>query len=93
MQERRQTVRQKCRLRGRVYFNDGSKSRRCVIRDMSYEGARIDLIETIDIPDEIELYIPAKKRSMPATVRWRHGNRIGVRRVTEPMVDPQQPPR
>ena len=30
--------RRRCRLRGRVYFNNGRKSRRCSIRDISYEA-------------------------------------------------------
>src|SRR5262249_55378621 len=78
MEERRRSVRQKCRLRGRIYFYDGRKSVPCGIRDISYEGARIELLEPIDIPDAIDLYIPQKHRTMHASVRWRHGSRIGV---------------
>ena len=88
MQERRLSVREKCHLRGRVYFSDGRKSRRCLIRDISYEGARIDLFDPIDIPEEIKLYVPAKKRIMRATVQWRHGKRIGVRRVMDELQQP-----
>ena len=55
--------RRRCRLRGRVYLNNGRKSRRCSIRDISYEGAaRIDLTDPIGIPDVIDLYIPQKHR-------------------------------
>jgi hypothetical protein len=54
MEERRRSVRQKCRLRGRIYFYDGRKSVPCGIRDISYEGARIELLEPIDIPDARE---------------------------------------
>ena len=79
MDERRRSVRQKCRLRGRIFFHDGRKSQPCNIRDISYEGARIDLLDhPVDIPDAIDLYIPQKHRMMHASVRWRHGNRIGV---------------
>ena len=71
--------RRRCRLRGRVYLNNGRKSRRCSIRDISYEGAaRIDLTDPIGIPDVIDLYIPQKHRLMHASVRWRHGKRIGL---------------
>jgi hypothetical protein len=79
MDERRRSARQNCRLRGRVYFNNGRRSRRCSIRDISYEGARIDLTDLIGIPDVIDLYIPQKHRLLHASVRWRHGKRIGVR--------------
>ena len=78
MVERRRSVRQNCRLCGRVHFNDGrnSKSEPCTIRDISYEGARIELSDPVDIPDAIDLYIPRQHRM--ASVRWRHGNRVGV---------------
>ena len=45
MEERRRSVRQNCRLRGRIFFSDGRKSEPCSIRDISYEGARIDLLD------------------------------------------------
>jgi PilZ domain len=80
MEDRLRSERQNCRLRGRVYFNDGHKTKSlpCDIRDISYEGARIELLDSIDIPDAIDLYIPGKHRVTHASVRWRHGNRIGV---------------
>ena len=69
-----------CRLNGRIHFNDGRKSKSlpCTIRDISYEGARIELSDATDIPDAIDLYIPQKHRILHASVRWRHGNRVGV---------------
>jgi PilZ domain len=80
MEERRRSTRQNCRLYGRVHFNDGRKSKAlpCTIRDISYEGARIELSDPVDIPDAIDLYIPQKHRILHASVRWRHGNRVGV---------------
>jgi hypothetical protein len=80
MEERRRSVRRNCRLCGRVYFNDGRKSRSLprTIRDISYEGARIELLGPVDIPDAIDLYIPRQHGTLHASVRWRHGNRIGV---------------
>ena len=79
MDERRRSPRQSSFLHGRVYFNNGRNSLDCLIRDISYEGARIDLLDhPVDIPDAIDLYIPQKHQMMHASVRWRHGNRIGV---------------
>jgi hypothetical protein len=74
MEERRRSVRQNCRLRGRVYFTDGRKSKSlpCAIRDISYEGARIELSDPVDIPDAIHLYIPRQHRMLHASVRWRY---------------------
>ena len=44
----KRSERQRSRLRGRVYFNQGG-SLPCRIRDISYEGARIELLDSIDI--------------------------------------------
>jgi hypothetical protein len=78
MQERRRLTRQSKCLRGRVYFNKGRDWLPCVIRDVGYEGARIILPDPKDIPDEVELYIPKRKRITHANVRWRHGNKVGL---------------
>jgi hypothetical protein len=78
MNERRRFPRHiKC-LRGRVYFNDGRKSLPCVIRDVAYEGARIIIAHRATIPNEIDLYIPKRKRIAHATVRWRRGGKLGL---------------
>ena len=78
MEERRQSTREPTYLPGAIYFNGGHGSLSCVIRDFSYEGARIVIFDPIDIPDEVELHIPERNRLMHATVRWRHGNKIGL---------------
>jgi len=66
-------------LRGRLYFyRNGRKSQRCLILDAFYEGARIIVDNPARIPDEIDLYIPKKRRFAHASVRWRHGRRLGV---------------
>ena len=76
MNERRRSSR---RLRGRLYFDhNGRKSRPCQILDAFYEGARIIVDNPARIPDQIDLYIPKKKRIAHASVRWRHGRRLGL---------------
>jgi hypothetical protein len=79
MEERRRSIRQKCFLRGRVYFDGGRKSVDCLIHDISYyEGARIIFYDPVNIPDVVQLYIPDKKLTLPARVQWRHGNKVGL---------------
>jgi PilZ domain len=78
MDERRRSERQPSLLRGRVYFNSGRCSLDCLIRDISYEGARIVFSDPVSIPDVIRLAIPKKNRMMDATVRWRRGLAVGV---------------
>src|SRR6478672_784550 len=51
--------------------NDGRPSVSCLIHDISYAGARIVILDSIDIPNEVKLCIPEKNRIMHAVVRWR----------------------
>ena len=67
MDERRRSERQRSLLRGRVYFNNGRCSLDCLIRDISYEGARIVFSDPVSIPDVIRLAIPKQNRMMDAT--------------------------
>jgi hypothetical protein len=60
MAKHRRSKRQNCRLRGRVFCNDGHKSKSlpCSVRDISYEGARIELLDPVEIPDVIGGVLP-----------------------------------
>jgi len=78
MQEQRRLQRKTTSLRGRVYFTNGRKVQPCLIRDVAYEGARIIVAKPADIPNEIDLYIPKRKRIAHARVRWRHGEKLGL---------------
>jgi hypothetical protein len=78
MQERRQSVRHTKCLHSRIYFNNGRDSVPCLILDASYEGARIVINDPVDVPDEIELYIPGRNRVAHGSVRWRHGGTLGL---------------
>src|SRR6516225_9496946 len=78
MQEQRRLHSQTMCLRGRVYFNNGRKSQPCLIRDVAYEGARIIVAKSAEIPNEIDLYIPKRKRIAHASVRWRRGKKLGL---------------
>jgi hypothetical protein len=78
MDERRRSIRDPTYLPGVIYFNHGRDSLSCVIHDYSYEGARIVIFDPINVPNEVELHIPERNRLVHATVRWRHGNKIGL---------------
>ena len=78
MHVRRKAKRERSFLRGRIYFNNGRNTVDCLIRDISYEGARIIFSEPADVPDEVQLYIPDRRRLVLAHVRWRHADKLGL---------------
>jgi hypothetical protein len=65
-------------LKGIVYYDNRRASIECTIRDLSDTGARVAFTTLVSLPDNIELYIPQKQMTLPAQVRRREGNEIGV---------------
>ena len=78
MNERRASRRQKSFLRGVVYFDKRRSETACLVRDLSEDGARIVLSQTITIPDVIELQIPQREQTLSARVQWRRADEVGL---------------
>jgi hypothetical protein len=76
--ERRTSTRQRTVMRGCIYYNKRSAAADCLVRDVSDNGARLELSENVVIPDLIELYIPKREETRHARVLWRHDNEVGV---------------
>jgi PilZ domain-containing protein len=65
-------------LKGIVYYDNRRASIECTIRDLSDTGARVAFTTLVSLPDNVELHIPQKQMTLPAQVRRREGNEIGV---------------
>lgn len=78
MDERRSSRRQKSFLRGVVYFDKRRSETACLVRDLSEDGARIILSQTVTIPDLIELDIPQREQTVIARVEWRRADEAGL---------------
>ena len=76
--ERRRDIRHRAFLAGKLYFNDRLNVVDCTIRDISDNGARLYIPQTVLIPDMVELHIPQKDQAWKALVTWRRGAEIGV---------------
>lgn len=78
MKERRASRRQKSFLRGVVQFDKQRGGMGCIIRDLSADGARIIMSETVTIPNVIDLQIPRRGQTIRARVQWRRADEIGL---------------
>ena len=78
MIERRSQVRHKTFIKGRIYFNNRLSSMDCIVRDFTGNGARLEVSESVALPDVFEVYIPNKDEYFHAQIKWRKGNNIGV---------------
>jgi hypothetical protein len=78
MTELRQYRRTKSFLRGLIYDCRKRGAMDCMIRDLSEDGARIALSETVALPEVIELEIPQRELRRRARVVWRRNGEIGL---------------
>jgi hypothetical protein len=88
MPEARKSERLKSLLRARIIFNNGSSTIDCLIKNVSAEGMRLELDESLSVPGEFDLDVPHKGRTYRARLVWRGPGMIGVAFVpanAEPM--------
>lgn len=50
----------------------------CIVRELSTGGAKLEIAQSATLPDEFDLHIPLKEKTLHAKVKWRHGDFIGV---------------
>jgi hypothetical protein len=78
MIERRALIRHKTFIKGRIYFNNRLTSMDCIVRDVTEKGARLQVSESVALPDAFELYLPNKDEHFRAQAEWRRGDQLGV---------------
>jgi hypothetical protein len=78
MDERRSHIRRRTFKGGKLIFNKGLSVLDCVIRDMSDQGARVELGATIGVPDTFELIIAPDRVKRSCKIAWRSKRHIGI---------------
>jgi hypothetical protein len=78
MEEYRQHKRFRTLKEGRIIDPHGRTTLDCTIRDMSFTGARVQLVSAIIIPEHFELLIVREDMIIPARRRWQRGTSLGL---------------
>lgn len=78
MSNLRSAPRVKSFLRGEIIFANGASRTECTVRDISDVGARVQIPESITVPECFDLVIPQKGLTERSKTVWRHGSEIGV---------------
>ena len=71
MIERRALVRHKTFFKGRIYFNNRLSSMDCIVRDATASGGRLEVSDSVTLPNAFEIYLPNKDEYFHAKVEWR----------------------
>ena len=76
--ELRVAQRSRSLLHGQIVHSGGSSRADCTIRDLSATGARIQIPQSITIPEYFELVVTERNQNYKAKIVWRHAAEIGV---------------
>lgn len=79
MLKERASIRPKAFLKATIQFLDRNATMDCVVRDISPDGARLALAQTIALPAEFELEIPQRKVVLQCALKWRNACAAGVK--------------
>ena len=71
-------IRQRTFLKGTLYYDNRRASIECLVRDISDSGARLTFEHPVNVPDNVELFIPQKQQTLRESVRRRGPNEIGI---------------
>ena len=70
--------RQRTLKAGKIVFNHRFCVVDCTIRNLSADGACLQVPSTIGIPESFDLLIEADKATRACRVAWKRENRLGV---------------
>ena len=76
--DHRSATRARAFLKAQIRFNNGMSTMDCVIRDLSEGGARLQLSDSVAIPNSFELHIPKRNETRRAVLHWRTSEEMGV---------------
>ena len=82
-EQRRLFLRRKMLKGARIIFNNGSSIFTCRVRDISEGGARLEIANTLGIPDDFTLTVEDGTASFRCSVRRRTMTTLGVEFVSE----------
>lgn len=77
MQERRKVTRSRV-LKGAKIIIGSASTIDCVVRNVTNSGARIQIANTVDLPETLDLTLDAGFTIRPCRVAWRSVNETGL---------------
>jgi hypothetical protein len=77
--EMRRSQRRRVLKDGRIVIRRGWSLIDCAIRDLSAGGARLTVKPECELPKEFDLLYVTDQLLIPCEIRWRRGDRLGVR--------------
>jgi hypothetical protein len=91
MEERRESHRSRTYRGGKILFNNRRSVIDCTIRNLSPEGACLQ-VESVVVPAEFDLLIDGEEAPRPCRLVWQSDHRVGVEFEHRPADAPPSDP-
>lgn len=78
MTDRRKSPRRRSFLGARISFNQQCSTLNCVVRNLSLDGALVQIPDVVALPGAFSLEIPQQQRVYSARVCWRNADSFGI---------------
>jgi hypothetical protein len=76
--EKRRQPRTRTLKKARIVFNDGRSAIDCVVRNLSSNGAMLELPSLLGVPETFELHIESEGTRHAARTIWKGNGKMGV---------------
>lgn len=84
MTDARQAERVRSLLPAKLTFNSGTTVFDCLVKNISSDGARLQIDEHIGVPVEFQMSVPSRSATYQARVVWRGRDAMGVMFLNPP---------
>ena len=81
----RRSERMRVFMAARILFNQGMMKVDCTIRNISDGGARLEVSDSVTLPEHFDLHIPQKNITRKVRLAWRNGDFCGVSYIDAPL--------
>jgi diguanylate cyclase (GGDEF)-like protein len=92
MRERRRAARSRTLLEGKILLNDRRSVIDCVVRNLSEQGACLQVASVVGIPPTFDLQIDHEPATRPCVAVWHAQSRIGIEFRAEQIAQPSPEP-
>jgi hypothetical protein len=93
VEERRESHRSRTYRGGKILFNNRRSVIDCTIRNLSPEGACLQVESVVGVPAEFDLLVDGEEAPRPCRLRWQSDHRVGVEFERRPAdAPPSDPP-
>jgi hypothetical protein len=76
--DKRKFERHQVQISGKLMWASGARSCACTIKDLSEEGACVEAVDALFVPQTVFLLVDSSQNTFECEVRWRNDMRIGL---------------